>query len=54
MKKIDLSKMYVDDEIKKAAVEVLESGKYIKGPKVEQFEEKLEEKEYQKLKEKNK
>jgi dTDP-4-amino-4,6-dideoxygalactose transaminase len=41
MSKINLSEMYVDDEIKEAAIEVLSSGRYIKGPKVQEFEEKF-------------
>jgi perosamine synthetase len=41
MNKINLSEMYVDDEIKRAALKVLESGRYIKGPRVVEFEEKF-------------
>jgi dTDP-4-amino-4,6-dideoxygalactose transaminase len=41
MSKIDLSKMYVDDEINQAALDVLASGRYIKGPRVAEFEEKF-------------
>ncbi len=41
MNTINLSEMYIDDEIKQAALEVLDSGRYIKGPKVKEFEEKF-------------
>ena len=36
--KYPLVKMYVDDEIKRKALEILESGKYIKGPESKAFE----------------
>jgi len=39
MNKIGLSKMYIDEEINKAALDVLASGRYIKGPRVKEFEE---------------
>jgi dTDP-4-amino-4,6-dideoxygalactose transaminase len=39
MKKINLSEMYVDEEIRQAALDVLNSGRYIKGPRVQEFEE---------------
>jgi dTDP-4-amino-4,6-dideoxygalactose transaminase len=41
MSKINLTEMYMDDAIKKAAVDVLESGRFIKGPRVQKFEEKF-------------
>ncbi|WP_455393059.1 DegT/DnrJ/EryC1/StrS family aminotransferase [[Eubacterium] cellulosolvens] len=41
MSKINLTEMYVDDEIKQAALDVLDSGRYIKGPRVKEFEEKF-------------
>lgn len=41
MSNINLSEMYIDDEIKQAALEVLESGRYIKGPKVKEFGERF-------------
>ncbi len=36
---IPLSKMYMDDEIKRAVLEVLESGRFVKGPNCKAFEE---------------
>jgi perosamine synthetase len=36
--KIELCKMYMDDEIKKAALDVLDSGIFINGPQVKAFE----------------
>lgn len=41
MSKINLTEMYVDDEIKQAAMDVLDSKRYIKGPRVTEFEEKF-------------
>jgi dTDP-4-amino-4,6-dideoxygalactose transaminase len=41
MSKINLTEMYVDDEIKQAALDVLDSKQYIKGPRVTEFEEKF-------------
>ncbi len=41
MTKIALSEMFVDDEIKQAALDVLTSGRYIKGPRVKAFEDKF-------------
>jgi len=35
---VALSKMYVDDRIRQAFVEVLNSGQYIKGQKLRDFE----------------
>jgi len=35
---VALSKMYVDDRIRQAVVEVLNSGQYIKGQKLRDFE----------------
>lgn len=35
---IELSKMYVDDRIRKAVVEVIDGGHYIKGKRLEEFE----------------
>ena len=35
---VALSKMYVDDRIKKAAIDAIESGHYIKGQYLEAFE----------------
>lgn len=37
--KIGLNRMFVDEEIKQAVMEVLESGRYVKGPKASQMEE---------------
>ncbi len=37
--KINLAEMYVDEEIKKAAIEVLESKRYVKGEQAKKFEE---------------
>ena len=37
--RISLSKMYVDERIRQAVVEVLDSGQYIKGQKLETFEQ---------------
>lgn len=37
--KIDLNRMFVDDETREAVLEVLESGRYVKGPKAAGFEE---------------
>ena len=39
MRKINLTEMYVDEEIRQATLDVLNSGRYIKGPKVREFEE---------------
>ncbi|MGA1820497.1 MAG: DegT/DnrJ/EryC1/StrS family aminotransferase [Thermoplasmatota archaeon] len=36
--KVPLNRMYVDDETRKAVMEVLESGRYVKGPKAEELE----------------
>jgi len=37
--KVDLNRMYVTDEIKEAVWEVLESGRYVKGPRARELEE---------------
>ena len=37
--KISLSKMYVDDQIQKAVMNVLYSGRYINGQNLKSFEE---------------
>ena len=37
--RIDMNRMFVDDEIREAALEVIESGRYVKGPKAKEFEE---------------
>ncbi|MEA3557806.1 MAG: DegT/DnrJ/EryC1/StrS family aminotransferase [Candidatus Thermoplasmatota archaeon] len=39
--KVPLNRMYVDDEIKKAVIDVLESGRYVKGPRAKEMEEKF-------------
>ncbi len=36
--KIDLNKMFVDDEVREAVMDVLESGWYVKGPKAKEME----------------
>lgn len=36
--KIDFSKMYVDDDIRSSVIEVLNSGRYVKGEKLRSFE----------------
>jgi len=36
--KINLAEMYVDEEIKKAVIDVLESGRYVKGQEAKNFE----------------
>lgn len=36
--KVNLAEMYVDDEIKKAAIDVLESKRYVKGQQAKEFE----------------
>lgn len=38
---IPLNRMYVDEEIRKAVIEVLDSGWYVKGPKAREMEEKF-------------
>lgn len=37
--KIEMNRMFVDDEIKKAVMDTLESGRYVKGPKAREFED---------------
>ena len=37
--RIDMNRMFVDEEIRGAALEVIESGRYVKGPKAKEFEE---------------
>jgi dTDP-4-amino-4,6-dideoxygalactose transaminase len=39
MKKLNLTEMYVDEDMRQAAIDVLNSGRYIKGPRVQDFEE---------------
>jgi len=39
MEKINLSEMYIDDEIRKKVIDVLDSGRYIKGEENKKFEE---------------
>jgi dTDP-4-amino-4,6-dideoxygalactose transaminase len=39
MKKLNLTEMYVDEDMRQAALDVLNSGRYIKGPRVQDFEE---------------
>ena len=39
--KYPLVEMYVDDEIKRRVLEILESGRYIKGPKVKHLKKNL-------------
>lgn len=39
MDEIKLVKMYMDDEIKKEVLKVLDSGNYINGPNLKEFEE---------------
>ena len=41
--KIDFSKMYVDDDIRSSVIEVLNSGRYIKGEKLRSFEKEFAE-----------
>ncbi len=41
--KVPLSVPTVTDEMKKAALEVIDSHRYVKGPKISEFEEKLAE-----------
>lgn len=48
MDKIKLVKMYMDEEIKKSVLEILETGYYIKGPNLKAFEEEF--KKYLKIK----
>ncbi|MFW3146835.1 MAG: DegT/DnrJ/EryC1/StrS family aminotransferase [Thermoplasmatota archaeon] len=36
---VPLNRMFVDDEIRKAVLDVLESGRYVKGPKADELEE---------------
>ena len=36
--KVPLCEMYLDDDIKKAAIDVLESGHYVNGPQAKAFE----------------
>lgn len=43
MMKIDLGKMYVDDDIRNSVIEVLNSGRYIKGEKLSNFEKEFAE-----------
>jgi perosamine synthetase len=39
MKKISMSEMYIDDEIKKSVLKVLDSGRYVKGEELKRFEQ---------------
>ncbi|MDG6226159.1 MAG: DegT/DnrJ/EryC1/StrS family aminotransferase [Candidatus Thermoplasmatota archaeon] len=41
--KIEMNRMFVDDEIRKAVMETLESGRYVKGPMAGRFEDRFKE-----------